>query len=137
MFQTMYVSLCRKQLPQASVNGKTSTTEAFSSDKTSASEAYAQPAADSSSVAKDTQDASKGIKRKNRPPTPAVVSTPALGVSGPYITTASMDGDAFLGTDLIKRELVEPYRLTKSQVRVASSGSFHAAMLSDLGLLGC
>jgi hypothetical protein len=32
-----------------------------------------------------------------------------------------MDGDAFLGTDLIKRELVEPYRLSKAQVSIAGS----------------
>lgn len=43
--------------------------------------------------------------------------TAAISVSGPYLTTSSIDGDSLImSAEFLERELVGPYKFTKHQV---------------------
>jgi hypothetical protein len=47
--------------------------------------------------------------------------TAAISVSGPYLTTSSIDGDSLImSAEFLERELVGPYKFTKHQVRCAA-----------------
>lgn len=57
---------------------------------------------------------------KSSRPTAAYVRakpTTAISVSGPYITTSSIDGDSMMSGDFIEREMIGPYKFNKQQVQ--------------------
>lgn len=71
---------------------------------------------DSSSVNGSSSSSANGIKAPKAPKR-WNAPTAAISVSGPYLTTSSIDGDSLvMSAEFLERELVGPYKFRKEQV---------------------
>jgi hypothetical protein len=85
-------------------------------DTLEAISAQAYPAAMAdSSISASTGTSSNG--KRGMPAPSWTAQTAAISVSGPYITTSSIDGDSMImSSQFLERELAGPYRFTQHQV---------------------
>ncbi|KAF6252187.1 hypothetical protein COO60DRAFT_546764 [Scenedesmus sp. NREL 46B-D3] len=122
----------------ASNETRTSITEASSSTGSSNVQPLQPPPASSSTTSSSTSSSSSsssggGSSNSNSsqpaaaPARPArstsnpawTAQTAAISVSGPYITTSSIDGDSLImSAELLERELVGPYKFTPHQLEI-------------------
>lgn len=101
---------------RASNETSTSTTEVSNSTSSSSAQPLQPPPASSSSSAEPVA-APVRPARTVYPSSPWTAQTAAISVSGPYITTSSIDGDSLImSADFLERELVGPYKFNSHQV---------------------